>query len=85
MVGRYGLWPGVVALAADADMYCVPCAKRRYGEGAIQAVIDGTSGYERYTDHEGNLFTVVLSGSEDLEGMCCGDCFTPFDEEDGWA
>jgi len=85
MVGTYGLWPGVVALAADAEMYCVPCAKRRYGEDAIEAVIDGTPGYERYNDHEGNPFTVVLSGSENLEGMCCGGCFTPFDEEDGWV
>jgi hypothetical protein len=83
MVGRYGLWPGVVAIVGDADMYCVPCAKRRYGAGAVQAVIDGSSGYERFTDHEGNPLSVVLYGSEDLHGICFGNCFTPLDNEDG--
>jgi hypothetical protein len=81
MVGRYGLWSGVVAVVGDADMYCVPCAKRRYGN-AIQAVIDGSSGYERFTDYEGNPLSVVLYGSEDLRGMCCGSCFTLLDDED---
>ena len=82
MVGRYGLWPGVVAIVGDADMYCVPCAKRRYGAGAVEAVIDGSPGYERLTDQEGNPLSVVLYGSEDLRGMCCGDCFTLLDDED---
>lgn len=83
MVARYGLWPGVVAIVGDAEMHCVPCAKRLYGDGAVQAMIDGSPGYEQYTDHEGNPLTVVLYGSEDLRGMCCGECFTPLDEEDG--
>lgn len=85
MVGNDELWPGVVAIAADADMHCVPCAKRVYGAAVIEAVIDGSPEYEQYTDHEGNPFTVVLAGSEDLNGMCCGDCFTPLDKEDGWG
>lgn len=83
MVGKYGLWPGVVAIAADADLHCVPCAKRVYGAAVIEAVIDGSPGYEQYTDHEGNPLGVVLFGSEDLNGMCCGDCFTPFGNKDG--
>jgi hypothetical protein len=83
MVGRFGLWPGVVAMVGDADMYCVPCAKRRYGSLAVQAVIDGSPGYEHFTDQEGNPLSVVLSGSEDLREMCCGDCFLPLDDEDG--
>jgi len=81
MVARYGLWPGVVAIVGDADMYCVPCARRLYGGAAVQAVIDGSPGYERYTDHEDNPLTAVLYGSEDLRGMCCGDCFTPLDND----
>jgi hypothetical protein len=84
MVGRYGLWPGVVSIVGDAEMYCVPCAKRRYGDGVVQAVIDGSPGYERLTDHEGNPLSVVLYGSEDLRGMCCGDCFTLLEDEDGY-
>ena len=80
---RYGLWPGVVAIVGDADMFCVPCAKRLYSDLAVRAVINGSPGSERFTDHEGNSLTVVLSGGEDLRGMCCGDCFTPLDDEDG--
>jgi len=71
---RYGLWPGVVALTGDADCYCVPCAMERYGEQVIQAVIDGGPGYDRSTDHEGNLFYAVLYGTADTHGMYCGDC-----------
>lgn len=78
---RFGLWPGVVAIVGDADMYCVPCAKRLYGERVVQAVIDGAPGYEQATDHEGNPLGVVLCGSEDLRGMCCGVCFTLLDDE----
>ena len=83
MVGRFGLWPGVVAIVGDTDMYCVPCAKRRYGGLAVHAVIDGSPGYEGFTDHEGNSLSAVLYGSEDLCGMCCGGCFTLLDDEDG--
>jgi hypothetical protein len=68
----------------DAEMYCVPCAKKRYGNAAVQAVIDGSPEYERFTDHEGNSLSVVLYGSEDLRGMCCGDCFTLLDDENGY-
>ncbi|WP_157506949.1 hypothetical protein [Ktedonobacter racemifer] len=53
MPQAFGLWPGVVAIAADADMYCVPCAKALYGEEPIEAVVAGEPGYERYTDGEG--------------------------------
>ena len=82
MAERYGMWPGVIALVGDADMACVPCAKQQYGEEAVQAVIDGLPGYERYTDHEGNPLGVVLSGSEDVHGMFCGRCRRPLCDED---
>ncbi len=77
----YGLWPGVVAIAADADMRCVLCAKRVYGEEAIQAVVDGTPGYECLTDGEGNPFGVVLRGSEDVHAGYCRDCGESLCEE----
>lgn len=67
----------------DVDRHGVPCAKWRYGAAAVEAVIDGLPGYEGFTGHEGNPLSVVLSGSEDLREMCCGDCFTPLDKEDG--
>jgi len=41
-------------------MYCVPCATNIYGKKRIQAIINGTSGSERFTDQEGNPFGVVL-------------------------
>jgi hypothetical protein len=84
MADAYGKRPGVIAIVADADRYCVPYAKGMYGETAIQAVVDGTSGYEAYEDHEGNPFGVVLHGSEDLHGhgMCCGSCWCRFCDED---
>jgi hypothetical protein len=85
MGARCGLWPGVVAIVGDADMYCVPCAKRRYGEDPIQAVIDGTLGYEQYTDHEGNPLGAVLYENEDLHGMCCGQCFALLCDEECWC
>lgn len=69
-----GLWPGVAAITGDADMLCVACAKWRYGAAPVQRVIDGTPGYEQYTDHEGNTLGVVLHGSEDLHGQYCGRC-----------
>jgi hypothetical protein len=84
VVERYGLWPGVVAIVGDADMRCVPCAKGLYGDLAVQAVIDGSPGYECCTDHEDNPLSVVLYGSEELLGMCCGECFAPLCGEDGW-
>ncbi len=82
MAGWYGLWPGVVACANDAEMWCVPCAKHRYGWEVVQAVLDGTPGYEQFSDDEGNPFNVVLHGSEDLHGMYCGGCSTPLCDED---
>src|SRR5258708_6294828 len=77
MAEKYGLWPGVVAIVGDADMYCVPCAETRYGSVAVQAVVEGVVGYEQYTDHEGNMLGVVLCGSEDLHGQYCGKCHQP--------
>jgi hypothetical protein len=82
MVEVYGRWPGVVAIVGDEEMYCVPCAKGRYGEEAVQAVVDGMPGYERYTDHEGNTLEVVLRGSEDLHTASCRDCGARLCEED---
>lgn len=83
MPQAFGLWPGVVAIVADAEMYCVPCAKGFYGEEVIEAVIAGEPGYERYTDHEGNPLTVVLRGSESLHTMHCGSmaCRIPLCDE----
>jgi hypothetical protein len=43
-------------------MYCVPCAKRRYGSLAIQVVIDGSPGYERFGDRKGNPLTMCCLG-----------------------
>jgi hypothetical protein len=60
----------------------VPCARRRYGEEAVQAVIDGGLGCERYVDHEGNAFGVVLRGSTDLHTEYCGGCGERLCEED---
>jgi hypothetical protein len=74
MAEKYGLWPGVVAIVGDADLWCVSCAAQYYGNGAIQAVIDGKPGYERYTDFEGNPLGVVLSGSENLHTAYCSSC-----------
>jgi hypothetical protein len=82
MVERYGKWPGVVAIVGDADIYCVPCAKRLYGEVPIQAVIDDERGYERYTDQSRNPLGVVLYGSEDVHGMYCGGCGTPLCDDE---
>jgi len=79
---RYGKWPGVVAIVGDADMYCISCAKHIYGELPIQAVIDGKSGYERYTDQSRNPLGIVLYSSEDVHGMYCGGCGTPLCADD---
>lgn len=51
---------------------------------AVEAVIDGLPGYEGFTDHEGNPLSMVLSEGEDLREMCCGDCFTLLEDEDGY-
>lgn len=82
MVTVYGLYPGIVAVAADADLHCIDCACKYYGQ-QIMGVVDSTpDGAEASTDHEGNPFTVVLQGSEDAAGQYCGDCREPlFDEE----
>ncbi len=82
MVEREGMWPEVVAIVGGADMYCLSCARKRYGEQAIAALIEGRPGYERLTDHEKNPLTVVLDGSEDVQGMCCGNCFLTLDDTD---
>lgn len=81
-VKQYGLWPGVVAIVGDADMYCVPCAKWIYGAAPVQQVIDAEPGYEQYTDREGNVLGVVLSGSQDVHGQYCGRCHEPLCDED---
>ncbi|GHO69781.1 hypothetical protein KSC_086730 [Ktedonobacter sp. SOSP1-52] len=84
MAQAYGLWPGVVAIAADANLFCIPCAMRFYGEEVIQAVIAGEPGWQSYTDHEGNPFTPVLRGAEDLHYQYCGGggCTTHLCDED---
>lgn len=47
-------------------------------------MINGLPRYECLTDQEGNPFLVVPPyGSKDLREICCGDCFTPLDTEDG--
>jgi hypothetical protein len=82
MADVYGKWPGVVAIVADADVRCVLCAKSMYGDEAIQAVVDGTPGYEAYQDREGNAFGVILHGSEDLHCACCGSCWCRLCDDD---
>ncbi len=82
MAERYGLWPGVVAFANDADLWCVVCARKRYGRKPVAAVIAGTPGDEQYTDQEGNRLNVVLYGSEDLHGAYCGGCSVRLCDED---
>jgi hypothetical protein len=82
MAKGYGCWPGVAAIAADADVCCVPCARGVYGEAVIDAVVNGAPGYERFTDHEGNPFGVVLGLSEDLHGMYCWVCGVRLCDED---
>lgn len=82
MADRFGLWPGVVAFANDADLWCVQCARRRYGRSAVSMVIDSVPGYEQYTDHEGNPLNVVLYESPDLHGMNCRGCSTPLCDDD---
>lgn len=77
MVEVYGKWPEVAAIVGDADMWCIPCVKLRYGEKPIQAVIDAVPGYEKYTDFERNPLTVVLSNSPDLHTQYCGKCLVP--------
>ena len=74
VVERRGLWPGVVAFANDADLWCVRCAEHRYGNEAVQDVVKVVPGYQRHTDHEGNPLNVVLYGSEDVHGEHCAGC-----------
>ena len=82
MRGIYGLWPGVVAIVADADMFCVSCAADLYGQDVIQAVVDGVSGCVALVDGEGNPFGVVLRGSEDLHTVVCAACHERLCEEE---
>lgn len=83
MVARFGLWPGVVAFANDADLWCVACACQRYGQEAVAAVIEERPAAERSTDHEGNPLHAVLYGAEDLHGAYCGGCLAPLCDEGG--
>lgn len=82
MAEWYGLWPGVVAIVGDADMYCVSCAEVRYGERSIALTVSGPKEDEEPLDGEGNPLGVVLYGSEDLHGMYCGDCGGVLCEDD---
>ena len=74
MGDRYGKWPGVVAIVDEGEMWCVPCARLRYGEQPVQAAIDGVPGDERYTDVEWKLLDVLLHGSSDLHAEWCVRC-----------
>lgn len=82
MAEACGLWPGVVAIVGDADIYCVMCAKNMYGSLEVQAVVDGSPGYERYRDNEGNALGVVLRLSEDLHRQTCRVCRIKLCDED---
>jgi hypothetical protein len=83
VVARSGLWPGVVALANDADLWCVACARTRSGRKAVDAVMAGGPGTEQYTDQEDNPLTVGLYGSEDLHGASCGGCWSSYAIQQG--
>ena|SRR2546430_2448205 len=84
MVASYGLWPGVVGFANDAQLICVECAFEIYGRKVINDVIDGKPGYEQHTDNEGNPFNVLLADSEDVKGERCmiSDCGEPLSDDE---
>src|SRR5262249_17244716 len=73
----------IVAIVGDADLWCLPCARKRYGSRVVHGVVDGT----RHEDSEGNYLTVIADSSEDaynLDGVrdkkgrmqpsTCGGC-----------
>jgi len=82
MPEKYGLWPGVVAIVADVEMYCVPCAAMVYGISSMQMVVDGVPGWQGLVDYAGNSFGVVLYGSEDVHTMYCGRCLERLCDEE---
>lgn len=64
----------IAGIVGDADLYCVPCARKQYGNRAINAVlsgvwhgrpIDALNG-RGPRDREGNVLGGILSDSEDL-------------------
>ena len=86
-----GLWPGVVGIVGNAEVLCLPCADKAYGERAVATVVDGdidgyavdedSSDYPR--DNEGNALGVMFANSEDAQGQYCGNCREPlFDRDD---
>lgn len=71
-----------VATAYEADLHCLACTQKRFGETLYDIIYDGRVNYAdpRYPqDSEGNPVSVLLEGQndEDLEGQVCGDCAEP--------
>ena len=53
---------GAVAIANDADTFCIDCAIKLYGD--------------RTEDFEGNILQPLYHGDHDLHGQyCMGDCY----------
>lgn len=72
-----GLWPGVYAIAADADIYCLPCARRIYGKRAVKYVINPPWGGNELDpawprDREGNPLAAILASEEAIDNVHCG-------------
>jgi hypothetical protein len=66
----------IVAIVGDAGIWCLHCARKRYGQAAIDRVVsgDGAPSMRDYgasaspdfpTDYEGNYLTGILSDTED--------------------
>jgi len=64
----------VVAIEGDGEMWCLSCAKQRYGETCVEALVGLMPGCEQSIDQWGNQLYGVLCGSEFLHGMDCSAC-----------
>lgn len=55
-------------------MRCLSCAKQRYGQTCVEALVGLRPVCEQYIDQWGQQIYGVFSGSELLHGMDCGVC-----------
>jgi hypothetical protein len=60
----------VVAIEGDGGMWCLSCAKQRYGQTCVEALVGRLSGCEQYIDQWGLQIYGVFAGSEFLHGLC---------------
>lgn len=63
-----------VAITADGNYYCLPCAKIVYGSISIEDTVGKDPGYKRHKDYSGNLFEIVLGDSEEAKHAACRRC-----------